>query len=402
MNYVTYQANDHDCGFVALKMLLAALSKNKSYLYLPKEGKTKNYSFNDLIKIAESYGVVLKAYQDEDKDLSFLQRNPALLLLDDEKTYNNHLVMVRRLKRHKVYFNDPIVGEVVMKEEEFLEKFSGKYLQVETNAIKPFQAKEVNVTHNTQLIPILLFNFLSMVFLLTGLYFVKTDEYVFIPLVFIALFSICELVENWYYINLLKQFDITYLNDYMLYSKDRVKDYKEYTDFKILTFNKARNISSACCMAVSIIVVLLINDKMNCFPILLFLALAVLDYIFTKTMFNKQKIAQEESSLLLRTKSEDLGDGLLRLNAETNKMSFNLSSKRCLIIFLTIFIAFAMMLINHLVSANYLLFNFATYYVMYEQFGRILSYNEHQTNFLKAKERFLEVITLSKGKQDVI
>ena len=39
MTYFTYQGNDHDCGFACLKMLLATLNKNKSYLYLDKEGK---------------------------------------------------------------------------------------------------------------------------------------------------------------------------------------------------------------------------------------------------------------------------------------------------------------------------------------------------------------------------
>ncbi len=402
MKYVTYQANDHDCGFVALKMLLATLSKNKSYLYLPKDGKIRNFSFTDLIKIGKEHGLVLKAYEDEDKDVGFVTKSPALLLLNDNKTYNNHLVMVWKLRRGKVYFNDPSVGEVVMKEEEFLDLFTGKYLQVDSCQIEPYQAKEFKVTRYTQTIPILLINILSIVFLLTGLFFVKKDEYVFIPLIFLALFSISELVENWYYINLLKQFDIAYLEDYMHFSKDRVNDYKEYSKFKLLSFSKSRNIYTSITISVSILIVLIINDTVNVFPILLLMTLACIDFLITRKTFNKERISQEENSIMFRTKADDLSQNLLAFNERTNKIAFNLSFKKCLITFLTLFMAFLMMIINHLVSSNYIIFNFAAYYFLYEQFGRILDYEPQRLEYLKAKERFVEVIALSKGKQNVL
>ena len=403
MNYLTYQANDHDCGFVSLKMLLATLSKNKSYLYLEKGEKKKGHTFADLIKIADEHGLTLKAYSDEeDKDLSFLLRGPALLLLDDHLTYNNHLVMVRRLKHGKVYFNDPNVGEVVMKEEEFLEKFTGKFLQVESCQIKPFQAKETKLVGFSNLIPSIIFQILSMVFLLVGLYFVQKDEYVFIPLVFLILFAISELVENWYFIKLLKHFDDEYLTDYMTYSKDRVNDYKKYVETKNLSFSKSRTLYTSCSFAISAVIILLLNDAMNCFPILLLLVLSIIDYIITSKLINQEKLANEESSILLKSKQEDLGDGLLTFNAKTNKIGFDLSAKRCLITFLMIFLAVVMMLINKIVSTNYIIFNFGAYYVLYEQFSRIISYENKQISYRKMKERFLEVISISKEKQSVL
>ena len=53
MKYFIYQGNDHDCGFAALKMLLANLAKDKSYLYIPKPAKREYYTLEDLNDIAK-------------------------------------------------------------------------------------------------------------------------------------------------------------------------------------------------------------------------------------------------------------------------------------------------------------------------------------------------------------
>ena len=49
MTYVCYQGNDRDCGFASLRMMMANKSRNKSYLYLEKPQKKKDYTFYDII-----------------------------------------------------------------------------------------------------------------------------------------------------------------------------------------------------------------------------------------------------------------------------------------------------------------------------------------------------------------
>ena len=403
MRYIQYQANNNDCGFVSLKMLLASVSKNKSYLYLKKGSKKANFTFRDLIKIASEHGLTLKAYKDEEKDLSFLVKYPGLLLLNDGLTYNNHLVMVFRLRHGKVYFNDPNVGEVAMREDEFLDKYTGHCLLIDSYDRHDFSMKAPNLVTFSSLIPTFFLQFLSIVFLLVGLSFVRKDEYVFIPLIFITLFSLAELVENWYYIKLLKHFDDTYLVDYMRYSKDRVNDYKEYTSMKLLAYSKNRNIFSSSAFAIATAIVLLINDAMNCFPILLIVCIAVIDYIVSTKIMDKENIAREESLIMnKKTPLNDLGDYLLILNHKTNKIGLNLSFKRCIITFVLLVVAVAMMLINHYVSTNYIIFTFAAYYFFYDQLVKIINAENTHVSYLKAKERFLEIITISKEKEFVV
>ena len=61
MKYFIYQGNDHDCGFAALKMFLATLAKDKSYLYIPKPSKREYYNLNDLVDLSKTYNLNLEA-----------------------------------------------------------------------------------------------------------------------------------------------------------------------------------------------------------------------------------------------------------------------------------------------------------------------------------------------------
>ena len=57
MKYFIYQGNDHDCAFAALKILLANLAKDKSFLYLPKPARREYYDLLDVVKLGRAYGI---------------------------------------------------------------------------------------------------------------------------------------------------------------------------------------------------------------------------------------------------------------------------------------------------------------------------------------------------------
>lgn len=402
MNYISYQANDFDCGFVSLKMLLATLSKNKSYLYLEKEGKLKNFSFADLIAIAASHGLTLKGYEDEDKDLDFLSKSPALLLLDDGLTYNSHLVMVRKLKKEKVYFNDPLVGEVVMKEMEFLSLYTGKYLAVSDYQIQPFKAKDEPLVHPLSILPSFLLQVLCSASILMGLYFVKTDDFIFIPFAFLILFTVIEVIEKIYVLRLFKRFDENYLTLYMLNSSNHEQDFREYSSVKTLCISKVRNVFTSIVLSFSIIAVLIINDFNYLLPILLVMSLSVLDYLISSKMTDVNKFAREERFLFKKCNGLELGENLLALNERSNKLGINTSLLKSIMTFSLLLLSLAMMLQNKLVSTNYLIFTFGAFFILYTEMGRVLSYDSSNRLYQQKKERFLEKILISKRSQNMI
>ena len=117
MKYFIYQGNDHDCGFAALKMFLATLAKDKSYLYIPKPTKREYYSLDDLAEISKAYGITLDG-NGCSKDYYDNLIEPSLTLIDD-----NHVVMVKKKKKNFIIIYDPGCGVVRMKKDEFLRRW---------------------------------------------------------------------------------------------------------------------------------------------------------------------------------------------------------------------------------------------------------------------------------------
>ena len=396
MLYICYQGNDHDCGFASLKMLLANLGKNKSYLYLDKPLKKENYTYEDIINIADEHGLTLKGYLDQDKDLSFVNSAPGLVNLNDEKAYNNHLVYVYKLTKKKVYYVDPLIGACVLSKDKFAELWDGSYLEVEKNNIHPYEARPVKIMPLSRSLPSLILHTLSMASLVVGFFFVKEDELIILPLIFIIAFSIFELVENWYIIKNIKYFDDNYLRRFMEGSKQSRKEaYVAYLDFKTRYFNTPRNGLVYILLIAIIVTVLILNNPINAFAILFFLLVAIVDQIFTKKDKSDQELSIIENSIINNDKDEDYIDNLLLLSDRANKKGFNFSVKRCLYTFLLLVVSVLLMMASHVVSTNFIIFTFGIYFVLFEQMRKAVGYDDEQVNYLKAKARFVENISIS-------
>ena len=137
MKNICYQGNNHDCGFAALKMLFATISKNKNYLYLPKTSQSEGFTFLDLIEIAAIHQVNLAAYEMEFEKIPE-QRFPMLV-----QVVGNHTIILLKVKKGYFYFNDPAKGRVKMRDHDFEKIYAGKVLVVENeNLDRKFKAKK--------------------------------------------------------------------------------------------------------------------------------------------------------------------------------------------------------------------------------------------------------------------
>lgn len=395
MNYISYQGNDNDCGFASLKMLLANLSKNKSYLYLDKLEKRKCYSFSDLINIASEHGLSLKAYVDDDKDLSFIDNSPGLVNLNDNVTYNNHLVYVYKIKRNKVYYNDPNIGACVLSVDKFSELWDGSYLEVESNKIRPFKAQRQKIMPLSRRIPSFILQTLSMVSLVVGFFYVKEDEHIILPLIFIVAFSVFELVENWYIIKNIKYFDDNYLRSFMEGSASGRKEaYKEYLVFKQLYFTTPRNALINILLIAIIVTVLILNNPLNAYAILFFLVVAIIDQLITKKENSDHELTMNENAII-NSNEEDYIDNLLLLCERANKKVFNFSIKKCLYTFLLLVASILLMVASNLMSTNFIIFTFGIYYVLFDQMSKLICFDDDNSKYLRAKARFMDNIFIS-------
>lgn len=389
MDYFCYQANDHDCGFASLKMLLASLHKDRHYLYLKKGNKRESFSFQDLIKIGKNHETILKGYSY--KEYSDDIKMPFLALIND-----NHLVLVKKRTKTHFYIYDPTEGKLKLSKEEFISVFSLKTIEVES-----YSTFRVNYKRE-HILPIrfnalsFILSIVSLSLLFMGLFFVKDNEFVFIPLIFLVLFSFSELVDNWYLIKEINFFDNQYLDLYFSRKVSDVKaEYKAYLDFKEMYFSFYRKIFSSFLMVLAIIVILTFNGIINLVPLLVVLLVALFDnLLFSNKDRNLDSHISVLENSLLKEGNTNIVNDIKMIGGEANKFRFRLSIRKTLYFFIFLVLAFLMMLKEGTLGVNYIIFNAGIYHVFFENSKTLISLSLNNEKYLKSKANFLDKCNL--------
>ena len=381
MTYACYQGNEHDCGFAALKMLLANTAKNKSYLYLRKPAKKKDYTLSDLIHIAKQNGFVLMSFEIPKEDIKELRKGCIVLI--NEK----HAVYLKKVGKYRTVYYDSECGRVSIANKEFIKIFTGIAMECTnaTNAKKLKLKKErmtpiwMDITHYIIIGAI-------FTFLLTGFYMISDDSSIIVTMVFLALFAILELVENWYILKELKFFDNKYLPKYFSRKCNQNTDrYRSYVDFKSKHYIVSKLLVSSLVIILTFSVLLCVNDYRNVFAFLILLLLKMLDYkIFAKQ--EKDSVKEIESIESIAFDSETtIIHSLTRANTLANKVGLRHSMKRIVYMFVSLCPAIGMMLGSHVTSSNFIIFHFGIYFFMSDAFDNVIKY------FSNSRERKLQV-----------
>ncbi len=401
--YISFQGNDYDCGFQSLKMLLATITKNGDYLKLPKGDKRASFTFQDLIELADSEGCTLKAYHydaKEELELDILEKYPILVNLNNGINFLNHLVLVTKFKNNRVYFTDPKRGEMYLDFDTFIDYFTGDTLEVEdaTNLLARSKSFKISSKPYLPLWKMLLKQLISLsafALLIIGFMFIREDEFVALPLIFIILFSLTELVGNWYTINLLKQFDEKYF--YTYFTDDigglRYKDYEAYVKFKEAYLKKDSSMVTCGALAALTISVMLYNSLTYIVPIAVVIALALLDYFLDKVISpTRKEIEYDEEFALLDKQKEDASENLEAVSKASYKYASNVSLKKTIYTLIFLIMGLMLMFYNKLVSLNYILFNLAMFYFLFENIQNLLTYDDKVLDYEKKRARFDEII----------
>lgn len=371
MSYVCYQGNNSDCGFAALKILLANKSHNKAYLNLKKpNGKKKGYSFYELMYIAKQYGFILSAYEMPREDVKELAKM-SLALIND-----NHVVYIKRVGKRKIYYFDPARGNCACSFAEFSKLWTGKVLE----CVNFKERKQLEIKKERFLpiwMDIVHYLIIGVVFtsLLTGFYLIYDDSNVIITTLFLLLFAFAELVENWYIIKELKLFDSKYLNTFFSRKNNQNSDkYKFYCEYKSKYFIVSKLLLSSLVLITAFSVLLCINDYRNVFVFLILLLVKLLDnQLFSRRdKADVEEISQIEDSAF--SNSVSMVASLSRANNLASKMGLRKSLRKVAYLFICLCFAIAMMITNELVSTNFVIFHFGIYYFMSEAFDHIIDY----------------------------
>ena len=376
MKYFTYQGNDHDCGFAALKMFLANLAQDESYLYIPKPSKREFYNLDDLVNIANQYGLDVEACSCS-KDYYDCLDEPSLTLID-----NNHVVMVKKKNDKRIVLYDPDRGIIKIRKDEFLRRW--RCIVLEAN--NPEGVVKIN-NINRRLLPqklnILncLVALISTGLLIAAFYLLNKSENFLFSLLFLFLFIGCQIAEKCILYKQVQTFDNEYIPKFFTAKKNCKREkYAEFSEYKRKFFTSNRQTLVSILIAFTITFLLCFNDFRNVFVLLALILIKLLDIIVFSRVEDdtRNRIAEIESqsyqdSLMMKTLALDA-------HSKANVHSFLLSIKEIFYIFIAFVFATVMMFITNNIGCNFVIFHFVMYY------SGFLSYNQLLNNLSLRKE----------------
>lgn len=381
-----FQGNDHDCGFAALKMLLANLSKDKSYLHIPKAKKRSHFNLNDLIDIASNYGVDLESCGCNDEYYDSIAA-PCLTLIDQ-----NHVVMVKKITKKKIILYDPDAGIVKLKRDDFLARWRKIILEVNDDKnIKKLPKIRREILSKKLRIFEAVFALCSSIILVASFYFLNNKENAVFSFIFVGVFATFQIMENFILYKQVYNFDKKFIRPYFYQSRNKGKEkYKEFIDFKSKFFTSNRSLLSSVLVAFLIVFLLCFNDFKNVF-VLLTLILVKMFEIFLFSDNSKRirmKIAKYEQRCF--NYPEQAAESAMQANSIANSQVLVNSIKQIFYMILCFVFALVMMLVTKNSGCNYVIFHFVLYYAGSTSINQLIEGLSLRKEKEKLAQRFLD------------
>lgn len=369
MKMFIYQGNDHDCGFAALKMFLAHLAKDKSYLYIPKPAKRENYNLNDLTKIAADYGVPLESYGCNKEYYDDLEV-PSLTLIDE-----NHVVMVKKKTKRRITLYDPEKGVIKIRKDEFLRRWRCTILVTnEPESVYKISKIRQNILPTKYRLIECGAALFSSIVLIGAFYLLnKTENFVF-SLIFLGLFVVSQIIEKFVLYKQVYTFDSNYIPRYFDVTKNCSKQkYKNYVEFKEHYFTSNRGLLSSILTAFVITFLLCFNDFRNVFVLLAMILFKMLELI----IFSKKDEKDKNIISDLESKSFDkphlAKNYALDANLKADSLILYNSIKELFYILLSFTFALVMMFVTNNTGCNFVIFHFAMYLTGFNSYNIIIN-----------------------------
>ena len=390
MKYFIYQGNDHDCAFAALKMYLATLAKDMSYLHIPKPSKREYYNLADIAHISEDYGVILETYGCSKESYDSF-KVPCLTLIDE-----NHTVMIKKRTKRYLVIYDPGRGIIKMQKDEFLRRWRNVVAFTEdASTIKKIDKIRRNLFPRK----IELFSAAVSLFsagLLIGSFYTlnKVENYVY-SLIFLGLFILFQVTEKLLLYKQVYTFDKTYIPKYFESKENCSREkYIKYNEYKKQFFSFNRHLLADVLLAFVITFLLCFNDFKNIFVLLALILFKLLEIIAfsRKEEDTRNYIAELESS---EFKNPQVSTNIaLSSSTRADSHVFINSLKEIFYIFLSFIFAVLMMFITNNTGCNFVIFHFVMYYAGFNAYSQIVQSLSLRKENKQMEQRFLDSCNL--------
>lgn len=384
MNYFCYQTSKDGCGNSCIRMLLATLNKNKTFLYI-KNINNQKMSIYEIMNILKKYNVTTESYKNVKIEDVKDNKQPFIAIL---KKYNvRHCVIVKKITNKTITIYDPSDGIVKMSLNDFCDLWENITIEIITFTKYNINIKKKSITSFTSKITyfcIISFNMLIVYF---GLFFIKGNNIVF-PLCVIISFGLFQIIDKLYLTNSVNKFDKKF-GDILLDSSGNFADeLSKYNDFKKQYFLRFKTFISSILSLIFIIFIISFNDFALMLCCIVFFFLYLIETLVFKKYFSylRSKIEKIETNL---TNSQNRKPLFLLLNQTTSKYMYILSILKVINLFFVVVCCVLVMYINNTFSANYIVLTFFMFLFYCEQIETIFNCITSNETYEKAKQNFI-------------
>lgn len=384
------QLYEHDCGFACLKFLLANFHKCKDYLYLPQEEDKKSYSFQDLVKLGDKYGLTLFGFEmSNKKEIEKRMPSPCIVSMYSDKGMKHAVILIKAKKKHFLIF-DPIKGKIKMDKREFYALWDGKGLFVSSYTKKKIRLEKETSFLKKERFILSIFQIASIISMVTSIYFVDEKFDFFLPLIFISIFFVFEILSKAYSFKLMSKIDSLYLNSLTNIPSNKIKFMKRLEKYKVGIINTPLKLFSSGLLALFLIVVMILNNLYNAVPILIISIIILFEQFFLspKNKLKIHNINKFERKLNTFKDIDNFKNGYYSLHKSTYKLGIITLISKGIILFLIIISNLIVLLITKSISTGHLIFNTCIQYYIYDSIKRLILSIDERKNL---KEDFLRL-----------
>ncbi len=236
--YLIKQESSNDCLFTCFKVVLANLSHEKEYLYLPRIQDTA-YSFADIKRVAQGFNLSVTGYRLKDKHDLFEVRDKYLILtLIRDNT--RHTVILVRLGKRRSKIVDPNLGLISVKTKTLLKEWDSYMLSITVKSgltiphpnsnfylFNPLCVSCLNPSRG--MVGLFTIKFISSLLLVLGLGFIESSQFL-IPLSLLAGFALFEVLYQFLLMKEMRQVDDLFFSHLhrALRSREELETYENY------------------------------------------------------------------------------------------------------------------------------------------------------------------------------
>nr|MCR5185484.1 hypothetical protein [Bacilli bacterium] len=382
MKYFIPQITGLDCGYACLKMVIAIKYDNPDALYLKEDESHQDYSFKELGDMALEYGITFDGAKFDIKEDVAGVALPAIALIEKREKYY-HYVVITKMKNNYVTILDPEEGEMKMKVVDFLAIWTGKILFIKEFVKKditfynPLKEEKKNDVLSTVL------QIFSAVFLMAGIFFINS-KMIYLPIIFLGLFVIFEILFRFHLIKKMQRFD------WDIQRKIKVDDHKYHEFFQRYEAYKREAHSSKMNLVFTIMVIifmtflLLINHLVNFLLVMVPFILAVVSVKFINPYLRRKEadISFVEAGFDNAEKSDDFLDDLDDVHYQSYQIARHDLIKRYVFVSLLLITSFVALIYSKTMLLPYLIFNLAISHMLYERFTDLLLASDSRFDYL--------------------